>query len=95
MPKGPRGEKRPADVIGNAVIVAKIATGEIVEKPRTVTNFGSPGGKARAKALSPRSSPKLPKRVGGLPRARDLLRLLQTREGPFDVTRVARDGRRD
>lgn len=29
MPKGPKGEKRPADVIGGAVMVAKIATGEI------------------------------------------------------------------
>jgi hypothetical protein len=29
MPRGPRGEKRPADVIGAAVMVAKIATGEI------------------------------------------------------------------
>jgi hypothetical protein len=28
MPKGPRGEKRPADVIGNAVKVMRIATGE-------------------------------------------------------------------
>ena len=28
MPRGPRGEKRPADVIGAAVMVAKIATGE-------------------------------------------------------------------
>jgi hypothetical protein len=27
MPRGPRGEKRPADVIGAAVMVAKIATG--------------------------------------------------------------------
>jgi hypothetical protein len=32
MPKGARGEKRPADVIGAAVMVAKIATGEIEEK---------------------------------------------------------------
>ncbi len=31
MPKGPRGEKRPADVIGAAVKVMKIATGEIEE----------------------------------------------------------------
>ena len=30
MPKGPRGEKRPADVIG-AAVMAKIATGEIEE----------------------------------------------------------------
>ncbi|MEL6582788.1 MAG: hypothetical protein AAFQ36_03055 [Pseudomonadota bacterium] len=28
MPKGPDGQKRPADVIGGAVMVAKIATGE-------------------------------------------------------------------
>jgi hypothetical protein len=29
MPRGPKGEKRPADVIGNVVMIAKIATGEI------------------------------------------------------------------
>ena len=29
MPRGPKGEKRPADVIGNAVMIARIATGEI------------------------------------------------------------------
>jgi hypothetical protein len=33
MPKGPKGQKRPADVIGNAVHVMRIATGEIEEKP--------------------------------------------------------------
>jgi hypothetical protein len=27
MPKGPQGQKRPADVIGNAVHVMRIATG--------------------------------------------------------------------
>ena len=32
MPKGPQGQKRPADVIGCAVTVAKIATGEIGEE---------------------------------------------------------------
>jgi len=31
MPKGPRGERRPTDVIGNAVHVMRIATGEIEE----------------------------------------------------------------
>jgi hypothetical protein len=31
MPKGPKGEKRPADVIGPAIKVMKIATGEIAE----------------------------------------------------------------
>ena len=29
MPGGPKGERRPADVIGNAVHVIRIATGEI------------------------------------------------------------------
>ena len=28
MPRGPKGEKRPADVIGNAIHVMRIATGE-------------------------------------------------------------------
>ena len=31
MPTGPKGEKRPADVIGNAVKVMRIATGEETE----------------------------------------------------------------
>jgi hypothetical protein len=33
FPKAPRGEKRPADVIGAAVMVARIAMGEI-EDPK-------------------------------------------------------------
>ena len=32
MPKGPQGQKRPADVIGAAIRAAKIATGEIEEE---------------------------------------------------------------
>ncbi len=31
-PKGPKGEKRPADAVGAAVMVAKIATGEIEDE---------------------------------------------------------------
>ena len=55
MPKGPRGEKRPADVVGAAVMVAKIATGEIAEElPKTRRAAGGKiGGKARAKTLTP------------------------------------------
>lgn len=34
MPKGPQGQKRPADVIGNAVHVMRIATGEIEDTKR-------------------------------------------------------------
>ena len=55
MPKGPRGEKRPADVIGCAVMVAKIATGEIeeelTEKSGRVRS-GQAGAKARNEALT-------------------------------------------
>jgi len=32
MPKGPKGEKRPADVVGAAVMVAQIATGEVEDE---------------------------------------------------------------
>ena len=35
MPRGPRGEKRPADVIGNAVKVMRIATGKETEELET------------------------------------------------------------
>ena len=56
MPKGPKGEKRPADAIGAAVMVAKIATGEIEEtrgKAPKRAKGGLKGGKARAAALTP------------------------------------------
>lgn len=33
MPRGPKGEKRSADVIGNAVHVMRIATGETEDLP--------------------------------------------------------------
>ena len=55
MPKGPQGQKRPADVIGAAVMVAKIATGEASEKASESLrgrSGGLSGGKARAQKLS-------------------------------------------
>jgi hypothetical protein len=55
MPKGPKGQKRPADVIGCAIKVAKIATGEIAEdttKKEYTRKAGLIGGKARAEKLS-------------------------------------------
>ncbi len=33
MPRGPKGEKRPADAIGNAIMIAKIATGLRISNP--------------------------------------------------------------
>jgi len=56
MPKGPRGEKRPADAVARAIMVAKIATGEIDEDREIKTaaaQLGSKGGKARAERMSP------------------------------------------
>jgi hypothetical protein len=55
MPKGPKGEKRPADVLSAAVMIAKIATGEIVEttNPLRGQSGGKKGGKARAEKLTP------------------------------------------
>lgn len=51
MPKGPNGQKRPADAIGCAVLVGKIATGE-VEENASSGKKGAAGGRARAEALS-------------------------------------------
>lgn len=54
MPKGPKGERRPADVIGAAVMVAKIATGETEdEKPSGRRKSGKSGAAARAEKLTP------------------------------------------
>ena len=57
MPRGPKGEKRPADVIGNAVMVMRIATGEEQDTARDpaldyARKGGLKGGKARADSLS-------------------------------------------
>ena len=58
MPKGPKGEKRPADAVGAAVMVARIATGEIEDeltddgKNKAAQALGRLGGQARAKKLS-------------------------------------------
>ena len=62
MPKGPQGQKRPADVIGNAVKVMRIATGQEQETIPTDTRNpaavalsklgASKGGVARAARLT-------------------------------------------
>ena len=64
MPQTPKGHKRPADVISNAVHVMRLATGEIKEddtpntpdtdgtKDQSALALGRKGGHARAAALS-------------------------------------------
>ncbi len=71
MPKDPKGRKRPADVIKNAVHVMRIATGEIDQPPDprdqaalALSRRGaSKGGKARAKNLSARKRRDIAKRA--------------------------------
>lgn len=57
MPRGPQGQKRPADVIGAAVMVARIATGEEADTPAepvtAAAEMGRKGGAARAAAMTP------------------------------------------
>jgi hypothetical protein len=60
MPRGPKGEKRPADANQRAVMVARIATGEIEDrvtddgKNAAAVALGRMGGKARAASLGKR-----------------------------------------
>jgi hypothetical protein len=65
MPKGPQGQKRPADVIGNAVHVMRIATGQIEETPAKSgrVKSGKAGAKARAEKLSPEERKKIAKKA--------------------------------
>ncbi len=70
MPRGPKGEKRPADVIGNAIHVMRIATGEIEDKsakpdtrdPAAVA-LGSKGGKARAAGMTAKKRKEIAKKA--------------------------------
>ena len=57
MPTGPQGQSRPGDVIGCAVRVARIATGELTEETRPTAPAraagGRVGGRKRAQSLTP------------------------------------------
>lgn len=72
MPRGPKGEKRPADVIGNAVHVMRIATGEIDDtvptpesegKDPAAVALGRKGGKARAAGMSAKKRKEIAKKA--------------------------------
>ena len=55
MPKGPRGEKRPADAVSRAVMIGRIATGEIEDERElssAAAELGRKGGQARARKLT-------------------------------------------
>lgn len=69
MPKGPDGQKRKADVIGNAVLIARIATGEIEDaipddgKDKAAQALGKKGGAARAKSMTPERRAEIAKKA--------------------------------
>jgi hypothetical protein len=67
MAKGPRGEKRPADVIGGAIKVARIATGEDTPaddgKDKAAQALGRKGGQARAASLSKKKRAEIAKKA--------------------------------
>ncbi len=69
MPKGPQGQKRPADVIGNAIRVARIATGEEEDdipddgKDPAAKALGKKGGAARAAKLTPEQRAEIAKKA--------------------------------
>jgi hypothetical protein len=69
MPRGPKGERRPADVIGAAVMIGKIATGEIDDlttedgKNAAAVALGRMGGKARAEGLSAKKRSEIAKKA--------------------------------
>jgi len=69
MPKGPQGQKRKADVIGNAVLIARIATGEASDdtpddgKDKAAQALGKKGGAARAKSMTPERRAEIAKKA--------------------------------
>lgn len=69
MPRGPKGDKRPADVIGNAVHVMRIATGEMVDlttddgKNAAAVALGRMGGKARAAGMTAKKRSEIAKKA--------------------------------
>jgi hypothetical protein len=72
MPRGPKGERRPADVIGNAVHVMRIATGQIEDEIPTLESegkdpaavaLGRRGGKARAEGMSAKRRKEIARRA--------------------------------
>lgn len=77
MPTGPKGQKRPADVIGNAVRVMRIATGEeedtIVDdgKDPAAKELGAKGGKKRAENMTPERRAEIARRAAQKRWARD------------------------
>lgn len=71
MPKGPAGQKRPADVVSNAVHVMRVLTGEAEEtlppeddgKDKAAQSMGRRGGAARAASMTPERRSEIAKKA--------------------------------
>jgi hypothetical protein len=69
MPRGPKGEKRSADSIGNAIMIGRIATGEIGDlttedgKNAAAVALGRMGGKARAEGMTAKKRSEIAKKA--------------------------------
>ncbi len=81
MPTGPKGQKRPADAIGNAIKIAQIATGEIEDeiendgKNPAAKALGAKGGKKRAANLTPERRKEIAKKANLLAEVQWCLRI--------------------
>lgn len=69
MPKGPKGEKRPADAISRAVQIGRIAVGDEEDvapddgKDPNAKALGAKGGAARARNMSPERRAEIAKKA--------------------------------
>lgn len=68
MPRGPRGEKRHADTVKNAIKVARLAVGDETEtlsegKDPNAVALGSKGGRQRMRRLSPQRRKEIAKKA--------------------------------
>ena len=93
MPKGPQGQKRPADVIGNAIKIARIATGEEEDDREPIKSaaaeLGSRGGKKRAENMTPERRTEIAKKEAGSRPA-----LEPEKQGDFRTSRQVRAQRK-
>jgi hypothetical protein len=69
MPSGPRGERRPADVIGCAITVALLSVGDTSEdlkEPSGRVRSGHAGAKARADKLTAEERKEIAKKAAAV-----------------------------
>jgi hypothetical protein len=68
MARGPRGEDRPADVIGCAIKVAHLSVGEdseALKEPSGKVRSGHAGARARAAKLTPEKRQEIARKAAG------------------------------